>query len=765
MLSIILMDRFQKSMEQVIHTGTGIMDEALMEQVESRAAVMARFAAEGLANPVYQIDVYGVGEILKNVMKQKDVIYAYVYELDGRLMHDGTKENTKANEVLTDPISKKAVASKEMLIQVEGDVLDVSHPISVGKDQVVGGLRIGVSLKDIKEDLGNLGTNLKDMGQDNTRQSLWIILGVALVSISLSLVLAMLITRSLVNPIRQLSTTADRVGGGDLEVAVVNTRTDELGDLADAFEDMRKGMKSKIRTIGLQSATVAVCSRELVAVKGELDRGANKTYSIGNSVVSENESLAAEIRGIKTSVSRATENIEHISREASKLSGEITTIASSSEQASRNVNTMASAAEEMTSNIAGVNQSLEQVNGAVDTVTRAIDQLTNSMGDVRKRCQAASQQSQLAEENAKSTLTVMDRLSHSAREIGKVVAVIKNIAEQTKMLALNAAIEAAGAGEAGKGFAVVANEVKELARQTSDATRLIAERINEIQQNTGDAAKATQEIAGIVDSINSSNNEISMAVDEQSAATNDISSSMRGVVTAAQEVTRNAQELGDAAREVARSAMEAAAGTDEIASASSSSAQAAEDVAKESQDARTFMLSILNGAEKTIHSSEKVLGMMRETHQLIRKIRGASHYFGSLAEDVKGTSDALAISQAGLNLGPPLLDVAPVKAFHLEMQNRLAAHIQGEALPKDKDFKACDFSRWCNSEGNTVLAGHGSLLTSLQSADANLHQVALQIISHMAKKEEKKAIDLLEQYDKDRRRFYSMLDQVFLLEA
>ncbi|MEO5364668.1 MAG: methyl-accepting chemotaxis protein, partial [Magnetococcus sp. DMHC-8] len=92
----------------------------------------------------------------------------------------------------------------------------------------------------------------------------------------------------------------------------------------------------------------------------------------------------------------------------------------------------------------------------------------------------------------------MQKLGVSAQEIGKVVAVISNIAEQTNILALNASIEAAGAGEAGKGFAVVANEVKELARQTSEATRMISEKIGQIQETTTAAGVATQQVGEII---------------------------------------------------------------------------------------------------------------------------------------------------------------------------------------------------------------------------------------------------------------------------
>ena len=115
-------------------------------------------------------------------------------------------------------------------------------------------------------------------------------------------------------------------------------------------------------------------------------------------------------------------------------------------------------------------QEAQDVGGQVHTVAAGTEEMTASIREIAASANAAARIAADAVHTAEAANSTVSRLGTSSAEIGDVVRAITSIAEQTNLLALNATIEAARAGEAGKGFAVVANEVKELARETAEAT-------------------------------------------------------------------------------------------------------------------------------------------------------------------------------------------------------------------------------------------------------------------------------------------------------
>jgi methyl-accepting chemotaxis protein len=148
----------------------------------------------------------------------------------------------------------------------------------------------------------------------------------------------------------------------------------------------------------------------------------------------------------------------------------------------------------------------------------------------------------------------VDQLGEAAKGIGKVLETISEISEQVNLLALNATIEAARAGDAGKGFAVVANEIKDLAKQTAEATGEIRSKIEGIQSTTEGTVSHIEKIEKVVGDVNSIVETIAIAIEEQSQATKEIANNVAQASDGISEVNKNVAQsntsVGDIAEEI-----------------------------------------------------------------------------------------------------------------------------------------------------------------------------------------------------------------------
>ncbi|WP_234996420.1 methyl-accepting chemotaxis protein [Demequina sp. NBRC 110054] len=241
------------------------------------------------------------------------------------------------------------------------------------------------------------------------------------------------------------------------------------------------------------------------------------------------------------------------------------TVAAAAEELSA-ANAQVAAGSQETSTQAGVvANAADEVNRNVQTVASGAEQMGASIKEISHNANEAARVAANATTVAESANDQVGKLGASSQEIGNVIKVITTIAEQTNLLALNATIEAARAGEAGKGFAVVAGEVKDLAQETAKATEEVARRVAAIQEDTGGAVEAINEISEIVKQINDFQMTIASAVEEQTATTGEMSRGVAEAATGSADIAGNISSVAQASADAAQVLDQIGASVNELA--------------------------------------------------------------------------------------------------------------------------------------------------------------------------------------------------------
>lgn len=328
------------------------------------------------------------------------------------------------------------------------------------------------------------------------------------VSLLLMVSLAVLLTRSIVQPLNNVVQFAEIIASGDLRPTIDITGKDEISRLQLALHQMQQNLYNTIQQISNSSSQLASASEELHAVTEDATRGLHQQSS--------------EIDQAATAINEMTVAAEDVARNAVDTS-----------EATRN--------------------SAVTAQHGRDQARQAVASISDLVADVT------------------GTADQVGHLAIKVRDIGQVLDVIRAIAEQTNLLALNAAIEAARAGDAGRGFAVVADEVRALAHRTQQSTREIEQMISGIQSDTDQAVGAmqnSQQRAQLTINVARAVGEALEQISDSVAAINDrnlvIASAAEQQAQVAREVDNNLTNIRDFSVQTSAGANQTSASSQEL---------------------------------------------------------------------------------------------------------------------------------------------------------------------------------------------------------
>jgi methyl-accepting chemotaxis protein len=256
---------------------------------------------------------------------------------------------------------------------------------------------------------------------------------------------------------------------------------------------------------------------------------------------------AAQLAEAEAKAERAR-RVEQITRVFEEEAGSVVrTVATAATEMEATATGMAAGAEETSRQASAVAAAAEQASANVQTVAAAAEELAASVSEISRQVAESTRIAEEAVGEANRTGATVQALSENAQRISEVVRLISEIAGQTNLLALNATIEAARAGEAGKGFAVVASEVKNLAAQTGRATEEIAGQVNAVQSETTRVVAAIKAMGEVIGRLSHIATSIAAAVEEQGAATGEIARNVQEASAGTASVTANIGSVNEAA--------------------------------------------------------------------------------------------------------------------------------------------------------------------------------------------------------------------------
>lgn len=626
--------------------------QALKHLIDSATAVLATFDAKAEGGAMSQGEARAMAtQVLRNFRYAGDN-YVWINDMEHRMVMHPAKPETEGGSFTDarDPDGKYLFREFVNICRERGEgAVEYSWP-KPGHDQPLPKLSYVKRFEPWGWVVGT-GIYVEDLQKEILALNMAALLFCALCGV-VALGLTLVVAARIVTPLRSSVSFAQAMASGDLADSLEIDQSDEVGSLMAALNAMKVSFRRMLLEVSAGVGSMTLASKDLTITSSTMSGSATDTSGRSDTVAAAAEEMSASMGSV----------------------------AAGSEQATTNLSMVAAATEEMNATVRGIAQHSEKALGiASDAVSKA-----------------------------NSASAKVDILGEEAQAINQVTEVITEISEQTNLLALNATIEAARAGEAGKGFSVVANEIKDLARQTADATLEIRAKIEKMQASTHETVSEIKHVAGAINDVNAIVGTITSAVEQQTVATQEIAENIGQASTGISEVNQNVAQTNRVAEHIASDIAAVSAASTEIATGSS---------------------------EVAIH-----------------------------ARDLNHLADNLSKVISVFDMGPDKFDIGQVKAAHLKWRSRLEALLNGDhSLSSDQmiDHHQCDFGQWYESSDAHVLKGSPHFGPIGHHHEA-VHTLARQIVACFENGEEERARTMMAEFEHSRESLFEAIDQLYL---
>ncbi len=521
-----------------------------------------------------------------NTLRFSGKEYFFMYDLDGNVMALGSAPEKKGENRLNLQDHNGTKFIKKMIETVKSKdegFIEYYYP-KLGENKPSPKLSFVKYFKPWNCFIGS-GVYIDDVNENISafKKSLNLPFAIAVI---LAISVGFFIARKSSAPLKELKENAEKMAKGNLDIKILYDGHDETGKVGLAFQMMVDNIRTQIREIEQKNMIAENAVQDSKAANQkiedqrryltemtqlllkEMDKFSKGDLSVKMNIDGEDQLISNLFTGFNLAVKNMNDAIQKVSEAVKTTAGAAAGISSSTEemaagtqQQSMQVTEVASAVEEMTRTIM---ENSKNATFAAEAAKVAGSKAKDGGRSVNETIEGMERISKVVEISSGS----IQALGNSSKEIGEIVQVIDDIADQTNLLALNAAIEAARAGEQGKGFAVVADEVRKLAEKTTSATKKIADMIRQIQKDTYSAVdsmkegteevikgkelayksgKILEEIITEAEKVNDVINQVAAANEEQSAVAEEISRNVEGMSNVSHESASGIEEIAKSA--------------------------------------------------------------------------------------------------------------------------------------------------------------------------------------------------------------------------